>query len=95
MVNRLFAPVGMKKIENKAVAVVNLNNPIVSGPADVNFTNTGTAAISESVIAASMPTLKFTEFWNKFYLYAVKIIEIEQGFNVLYLIYTKHPIRAI
>ena len=46
---------GLKKIAIRIVANVNLNSPIVSGEAEVNFTNTGTPAINSNVVAASMP----------------------------------------
>jgi len=46
---------GLKKIAIRAVANVNRNRPMVSGVAEVNFTNTGTPAINSNVVTASMP----------------------------------------
>jgi hypothetical protein len=66
LVNRFSLRPGSRKKINRAVAILNLKNPIVKGVADVNFTNTGTAAISERAITASRPTLKSREFSDNF-----------------------------
>ena len=58
----LAAFVGLTKIAIRSVASDNLNKPIVTGFAEVNFINTGTPAISSKVIAASKPICMFPSF---------------------------------